>query len=737
MKRLNLLSMFIFLLGMSLTFVSCSEDKNETSPIDPENLAGEYSSAIELDATQEYKLDGAMVILEGGSLTIPAGTKIVAKGGSTSYIAVAQGGKIYVNGTESKPVIMTSDKKEAGSWGGLVICGKAPVNTGDGGLSEVANLPYGGSVSDDNSGSLKYLRVEYTGYIYTGEKQFNGVSFFGVGSGTVVDYVVSYEGNDDGIEFFGGSVNASHLVSVNSKDDGIDFADGWSGTGSYWYALNSSKSGIEGSNNGTNGAATPMTDATLTNLTVYGMGEKPWFLKEGAGMQSIDNVVIGGLADGKDQAYFYTSSDDNDAAARVAAGDIVITNVAFVAMGDGNTKKFATGLTGTENIAATGAGNGLDMPSWFPAALNDLGDGTTVFPTELGGAVTLPAELGGITLTYAAELNAGTAYILDGNLIIEEGGSLTIPAGTIITAKGNTTSYIAVAQGGKIYVEGTADAPVVMTCDVHEPGKWGGVVICGKAPVNTGTGGLSEVGNLPYGGSVSDDNSGSIEYLRVEYTGYIYTGEKQFNGVSFFGVGSGTVVDYVMSYNGNDDGIEFFGGTVNASHLVSVGSKDDGIDFADGWSGTGEYWFSMNSAKSGIEGSNNGTNGAATPMTDATLKNLTVYGMGEKPWFLKEGAGKQNIDNVVIGGLAADKGQAYFYTSSDDADAAARITAGDIVITNVKFVDMGTGNDVKAVAGLSVTENENATGAGNGIAKPDWVSDAFNTLTDGTTKVIN
>jgi hypothetical protein len=364
MKNRNYLMMFAILLGLSMTFVSCEKDEDEKTPdVNAENIAGEYTKAITLDASVAYNLDGAMVIAEGGSLTIPAGTVIAAKGGTTSYIAIAQGATITINGTPSATEHKTSSFKETGSWGGLVICGKAPVNTGDG-LSEVGNLPYGGTEATDNSGSITYLRVEYTGYAFTEEKQFNGVSFFGVGSGTQVSYVSSYKGNDDGIEFFGGAVNASYIVSIESQDDGIDFADGWSGTGSYWYSLNSAKSGIEGSNNGANGAATPMTHATLSNLTVYGMGEKPWFLKEGAGVQTIDNVVIGGLAAGKDQAYFYASGDDTDAAARIAAGDITVTNVAFVDMGEGNTQKAIDILTLGENVSATGAGNGKDAPTW-------------------------------------------------------------------------------------------------------------------------------------------------------------------------------------------------------------------------------------------------------------------------------------------------------------------------------------------------------------------------------------
>ena len=332
-------------------------------------------------------------------------------------------------------------------------------------------------------------------------------------------------------------------------------------------------------------------------------------------------------------------------------------------------------------------------------------------------------------VTEEVTLKSDVVNYLNGALIIKEGGKLTIPAGTVIEAKNNTVSYIAVAQGGQIFINGTAENPVVMTSDKKEAGAWGGLVLCGKAPINTGTPSISEVAELNYGGSESADNSGSITYLRVEYTGYIYTSEKQFNGVTFFGVGSGTKVENVVSYMGNDDGIEFFGGTVNAKNLVSYGSNDDGIDFADGWSGTGTNWMAVKSKKSGIEGSNNGADGDATPMTNATLKNVTVYDMGEKPWFLKEGAGKQNIDNVVIGGLAEAKEQAMFYTDAadKDPDAAARVAAGDIKITNVKFVDLKA-NQTKAIDGLTFTEKEDATGAGNGLKKPDWLSDALNTV---------
>lgn len=376
MKNLAIL----FLAVLAIVITSCSDDDDNVVPsVDPENLQGNITEDTTLDPAHTYKLTGALVVKAGASLTIPAGTTIEAKGGQISYIAVAQDAQIFINGTASAPVVMTSDDKTPGSWGGLVICGKAPTNKSDSSAgAEVSGLPYGGNVADDNSGVIRYLRVEYTGFNYSDTKQFNGVSFFGVGSGTVVDYVVSYEGKDDGIEFFGGTVNASHLVSVGSDDDGIDYADGWSGTGEYWIALNSTKSGIEGSNNGDNGAATPMTNATLRHITVYGMGEKPFFLKEGAGRVNIDDIVIGGLVESKTQSMFYTSSDDTDASARIAAGDIVVNNARFVDMRTGQSKS-VDGLTVNENSDAQGAGSGIGKPTWVSNALNAIDGSTNVF----------------------------------------------------------------------------------------------------------------------------------------------------------------------------------------------------------------------------------------------------------------------------------------------------------------------------------------------------------------------
>ena len=120
-------------------------------------------------------MTGSLIINSGASLTIPAGTRIEATGGTSAFIAVAQGGKIFINGTATNPVVMTSGlpNPAPGNWGGLVICGKAPINRGTSASAEVSDLPYGGTISNDSSGLMRYLRIEYSGAAFNIQKEFN------------------------------------------------------------------------------------------------------------------------------------------------------------------------------------------------------------------------------------------------------------------------------------------------------------------------------------------------------------------------------------------------------------------------------------------------------------------------------------------------------------------------------------------------------------------------------------
>ncbi|HBG53269.1 MAG TPA: hypothetical protein DDW70_03525, partial [Rikenellaceae bacterium] len=165
----------------------------------------------------------------GVTFTIEPGVIIVAKDDDVvDYILVEQGGKIDARGTAANPVVMTSERKEAGAWGGVHICGLAPINvTGTTSKSEIGDALYGGSNVADNSGTLSYIRVEYTGYAFSEEKEANGFTFYGVGNGTVVDHLQSYKGSDDGFEWFGGTVNVKYLVATDNGDDSFDWTEGW------------------------------------------------------------------------------------------------------------------------------------------------------------------------------------------------------------------------------------------------------------------------------------------------------------------------------------------------------------------------------------------------------------------------------------------------------------------------------------------------------------------------------
>lgn len=333
-------------------------------------------------------------------------------------------------------------------------------------------------------------------------------------------------------------------------------------------------------------------------------------------------------------------------------------------------------------------------------------------------------------------LESGT-YKLTGRLIVREGAILRIKPGVVIEATNPSSAtayeevrFISIAQGAKIFVEGTESNPVIMTAINKAPGKWGGLVLAGKAPINKGTTATTEVGGeLAYGGSDVNDNSGSIQYLRIEYSGFAYNADKEFNGLSLFGVGKGTVIKNVQAYESSDDGFEWFGGTVDASNLVVVNTHkdvgDDMFDWTEGWNGTGQNWYGKktNAGNRGIEADNNSNNPLATPISSPTIKNMTLIGAGKEgaePQGIKLRVGSQGtFDNIVLSNWNVG-----FDIQQDESIAA--ITTGKLKATNVKFdnvttksVGKNTKNETVDVSAV-YTESSTANGAGNGTATPDW-----------------
>ncbi|MFI3286176.1 MAG: hypothetical protein R3Y08_05920 [Rikenellaceae bacterium] len=278
MKK-NLMLLAAFALSSATVMTSC---KSSDDNVDPNGsvdelavLAGTISENVTLESGKSYELDGAYTVPAGKTLTIEEGVTITAlDGGEVDFILVQQGGKIMAQGTADAPIVMTSELKEHGAWGGVHICGYAETNIGEG-TSEVGSSPYGGDDNSDNSGVLSYIRVEYAGYLYSEDKECNGFTFYGVGNGTTVDHLEAYKGSDDGYEWFGGCVNASYLVSIDNQDDAFDWTYGYTGTINNAYAKHLSDKCdhlVEGDSNKTNpGTTLPISHPTIKNAVLVGV----------------------------------------------------------------------------------------------------------------------------------------------------------------------------------------------------------------------------------------------------------------------------------------------------------------------------------------------------------------------------------------------------------------------------------------------------------------------------------
>lgn len=296
--------------GMALFTTACSSDDDPAANTGNGNgteesyvLDKDITENVTLETGKNYTLNGGIHVKAGATLTIQPGVTITAKhDGTVDYILVEQGAKIDAQGTASQPIVMTSEKKEAGAWGGLHICGYAHTNNGSG-SSEIGNAPYGGNNDADNSGTLKYIRLEYTGYAFDEEHEANGVSFYGVGNGTTVEHLQAYKGSDDGFEFFGGSVNVKYLVATSCSDDSFDWTEGWNGKAQFLVAYQEGETSLgydcdclmECDNNGTNFAATPVAHPIIANATLIGNGGEAQGVRLRAGTEvELYNTIITG-----------------------------------------------------------------------------------------------------------------------------------------------------------------------------------------------------------------------------------------------------------------------------------------------------------------------------------------------------------------------------------------------------------------------------------------------------------
>lgn len=284
------------------------------------------------------------------------------------------------------------------------------------------------------------------------------------------------------------------------------------------------------------------------------------------------------------------------------------------------------------------------------------------FLTSCGESTDTPVvdpveDLTTITEDITEDITISDDITLVGEIHVKNGAVLTVDAGVTITADASELSYLLIESGSQLIAEGTADNPIVFTANDSKSGAWGGLHICGSAPINSGDTGLSEIGNATYGGTNEDDNSGIIKYVRVEYSGTALDDQHEANGISFYGTGSGTTVDYVQIWIGNDDGIECFGGTVDLKHIHVYGAADDSFDWTEGWSGNGQFLIAEqieNVGDRGIEGDNLGSDNSADPNANPFLSNVTLIGNGEDGKYgmkLREGT-MGYISNFIVSNFA-------------------------------------------------------------------------------------
>ena len=721
-----------------------------------------------------YILTDKVFVTNGATLTIEPGTKIYStlddKGTPTKdddafgSLVITRGSKINAAGTPEEPIVFTTiDELEAetgvdsidagtgvadaptsttaGRWGGVVILGSSTVanysspttNIGENrieGFQPAASadldldgradvIEYGGANPADDSGTFRYVSIRHGGYVYSGASEINGLTLGGVGSATDIDHVEVYANADDGIEFFGGTVNTSHMVMVFNQDDSFDIDEGYSGTNQFWFAIQDPllADGIGSAHdnggewdgvNGTIGDYAINSAPVIYNATFIGSGTTALVgndkgnnaiyiddrfkgkiynsvfddFKEdliesasdgpGTGLTFAHNTVgrFGGGTPGNNLSYLNGTGANStffDLAGapingnsnggvdplfsaysraatlelqnidpRPASGSpLLVANGATLQAGAPVSTNFR-GAFGTENWAA--GWTKFDSASYFSEKVDVIAS-QTVNTTPFGANV--DAITGNQTWTK------DKIYILTDKVFVTNGATLTIEPGTRIYStlddKGTPTKdddafgSLVITRGSKINAAGTAEEPIVFTTiDELEAesgidfdldgviaeaptsttaGRWGGVVILGSSTVSNYSSPTTNIGEnriegfqpaasadldldgradvIEYGGANPADDSGTFRYVSIRHGGYVYSGASEINGLTLGGVGSATDIDHVEVYANADDGIEFFGGTVNTSHMVMVFNQDDSFDIDEGYSGTNQFWFAI------------------------------------------------------------------------------------------------------------------------------------------------
>lgn len=355
-------------------------------------------------------------------------------------------------------------------------------------------------------------------------------------------------------------------------------------------------------------------------------------------------------------------SDDNDDPAKVSVTAVALDKTTL-SLKPAATAKLAVTITPSEVTTKTVTWTSSDDK------VATVSDGTVTAVAVGTATITVKTDDGGLTASCAVTVSEDapegkdvvlqgeiksdmTLKAIDNNLLsgfvyVTDGVTLTIEPGTVIKGEKATEGSLIVEPGGKIIAEGTVEKPIVFTSDQpagsRTYGDWGGLILCGNAPVNATTKPQIEGGpRTTYGGNKPEDNSGIVKYVRIEFAGYPLEPNKEINGLTLGGVGRGTTLEYIqVSYCG-DDSFEWFGGTVNAKHLIAYKGWDDEFDTDYGYSGKLQFLLGVRDPKvadtsksNGFESDNDANGSGNEPLTKPIFSNVTLIGP-----FYGESAGK-------------------------------------------------------------------------------------------------
>lgn len=350
----------IAIMALPTIYWACSDD-NEPKQVESEVISGVIEDDQTWTADKIYELAGRVIVADGVTLTIEAGTIVKGREGqgmNACALMIARGGKINAVGTASEPIIFTSvldniqpgekfgsnlDKDDRGLWGGLVILGKGLISPTTGTEAQIEGVPagetlglYGGAVENDNSGTLRYVSIRHGGTVLSGGSEINGLTLGGVGSGTTISDIEIFANIDDGIELFGGSVSVSNLLVSYQGDDGIDIDQAYAGTISDFIVIHGGDTDEGLEIDGPEGASNATGKFTLSDGTLIGDPTQASDVSSLADFKSaaqgdIENVVFTGYTAGKKIKIEarYSASPDCALNASSAFGKLLNDNLAF------------------------------------------------------------------------------------------------------------------------------------------------------------------------------------------------------------------------------------------------------------------------------------------------------------------------------------------------------------------------------------------------------------------------